>query len=266
MATRSRAHTAPEHENEDRWLVTYADMITLLLAFFIMMYASSVLNQSKFESIVRSVRAELRMTSKGAPVTSVPAAAGATGPGLLAGDMARDLEQALGGSMGGNVQVLSGSTTVTVRLLADGYFFHPGSADLEPPLRRTLNELARLLQQMTYHVRIEGHTCDLPTHNERFDSNWELSAQRAANVMSYLSHYKALDPERLVAAGFADTHPALPNISSDARRHNRRVDVVLQDVTSAPRLQPDPASEVRAATGLAGPEPVHLAPLIDVKH
>jgi len=282
---KQRVEEAEPEENTERWVVTYADMITLLLAFFIMMYAMSRLNEGKFQKVARSVKVELGVESTGALVVSVPGASGTGNAGILAGDIAGVLEQRLGDSVvGDNLEVLSGPDSVTIRLRTGELFFERGSAKLQWRLRKTLAEIAKLIKPLACEVRIEGHTCDLPIHTQRYPSNWELSAQRAINVLTYLTHYGGLPAKRLSATGYADTRPVVPNIAERARKRNRRVDIVLLNIRSAPRVrsvQEAAPAEVRApavavteredvvtSEGVIAPvslaPAVDLAPLIDV--
>lgn len=252
---KQRVH-AEEHENVERWVTPYADMITLLLALFIIMYAMSAVNQGKFDQLAHSVR-----TQFGGPVALGVLDGGGSiitigGGGILAGELAVNLERGLGLEALENVEILDRHETVTIRLRTDGPFFRPGSADLEPPLRRTLEEVAALLWRLPNPVRIEGHTCDLPLRGGRYASNWELSAQRALNVLTYLLQQQGLSAERLAAAAFADTRPAAPNTTEAQRKRNRRVDLVILGVDEQQRLDSLPE--------LVGPGAVQLAPVADL--
>jgi chemotaxis protein MotB len=244
-----------EHENLERWLITYADMITLLMAFFIMMYAMSILNRSKFAALTSSVRSEFRLpVAKALPgVLEAGEGGGAGGPAPVAARFqllartAQALEDnlALGlatSSRGQGrqprvaraaakklmeqVEVAATGKNLVLRLSANEILFPVGSAELTGAARRILDAVAGLLASVPNPVRIEGHTCDLPVHSKTFPSNWELSAQRATNVLTYLLH-QGLDPSRLSAAAFADTRPLVPNVDEASRRRNRRVEIVV---------------------------------------
>ncbi len=252
----------PEHEPEEdleRWVVTYADMITLLLAFFIMMYAMSVLNQGKFQKVVRSVKVELGIGSAGSPIVSAGDGSTTGSAGILAGDIAGVLKDRLGDSfLRSDIEVLSAGDTVTIRLHTRDLFFKAGSAQLQPYLRKVLLEVAEVLKPLPYQIRVEGHTCNLPIRTKRYPSNWELSAQRAINVLTYLVRYGGLPAARLSATGYADTRPIASNASEAGRRKNRRVDIVLLHVTSAPRLQVRPQPHRGERPPPAGAAPVRL--------
>ena len=261
MSKKRKGHGEEEHENLERWLITYADMITLLMAFFIMMYAMSVVNKGKFAALAVSVR-----TGFGGPVPGAlpdvlnlrehtiqnPGAIEAADFELLSladkfikkniakGTDFREPSKVgvKGGGEGGmakelaeQVQVVARGEDMVVRLSAGRLLFPRGSAELTAGAKKILDAVADLLAYVPNDVRVEGHTCDLPIHTARYPSNWELSAQRAINVLTYLVH-KGIDPSRLSAVGYADTRPLVPNIDEEHRRKNRRVDIVLRGALS----------------------------------
>lgn len=259
-----------EHENIERWLITYADMITLLMAFFIMMYAMSVVNKGKFAALAVSVR-----TGFGGPIAgALPEflqiiEASASKPGMLPPDdyelltaASKFIRRSLGPtavadfpgrksarktqSLSEQVTVVARDRDLVVRVAAGPVTFPRGSAELTPAARRIVDAVARLVARLPNHIRIEGHTCNLPIHTARFPSNWELSAQRAINVLTYLVRH-GIEPSRLSAVGFADTVPLVPNIDEAHRRKNRRVDIVIIGALSG-TAKSLTASELRAAS------------------
>lgn len=257
-----------EEENAERWLITYADMITLLMAFFIMMYSMSVVDLQKFEALAHAMG---NAFGAGSP----EAATRAAGPGLLgqgrtlagrgAGPLSgsgnratlvnalrRELSRSLPPGLGDRVQVIHSGGTVTVRLRADAVIFAAGSARLTTQARAILDAIGPTLRDAGAPLRVEGHTCDLPIRTERFPSNWELSAQRAANVMAYLVRTAGVPAQEISAAGFADTRPLAPNTSEAGRRRNRRVDIVI-DATALAGTAAD-----AAARGASAPTTIHL--------
>ena len=256
MAKKRKGHGEEEHENLERWLITYADMITLLVAFFIMMYAMSVVNKGKFAALAVSVR-----TGFGGPILRAlpdvlnlrehtiqnPGAIEAADFELMSlaehfikknvakgTDFREPSKTGEKGSEGGGgavelaeqVEVVARDKDMVVRLAAGPLLFPLGSAELTAGCKKILDAVADLLAYIPNDVRIEGHTCDLPIHTARYPSNWELSAQRAINVLTYLVR-KGINPERLSAVGYADTRPIVPNIDEEHRRKNRRVDIVV---------------------------------------
>jgi len=230
---RRKAHG--EHENEERWLVTYADMITLLMAFFIMMYAMSIVNLGKFNELAVSVRSGFGGTSPGlrSASTGFEARRGQVPLQLplnafdLMSDIARAVESDLSGQEMKDLDFVSEDGMAKVRVRADDVLFARGSADLTPRAARTLSAVADAVRDLPYSLRVEGHTCDLPISTGEFASNWELSAQRAINVVMFLMREKGIPPSSLSAAGYADTSPIVPNTDEKNRRRNRRIDIVL---------------------------------------
>ena len=178
------------HGSEERWLITYADMITLLMAFFIMLYAMSVVNLAKFNQLAISVRSgfggdepELMYDKLGVFQADQGGSGSSGGPGLsdvlgMMKQVSASVEKELSKSDREHVRFYAGENGVTIRLNADDVLFPRGSADLTAEAKRTLRAVAKGLEATPGHARVEGHTCDLPIHG-RFASNWELSARRA---------------------------------------------------------------------------------------
>jgi len=273
-------HEEEEHEDAERWLITYADMITLLMAFFIMMYSMSVVDLQKFEALAHAMG---NAFGAGAPegAGERPAGAGvlgrtqaALGSGgaapianraTLVNAIRAEVGQSLPPRLRDSVEVLHCGGAVTIRMKADSITFAAGEAALTADARRILDALGPALGRAGAPVVVEGHTCDLPISTGRFPSNWELSAQRAGYVMAHLVRRGAVPPEMISAAGFADTRPLAPNTSEANRRRNRRVDIV---VGTGDGLRP------AAASASAGPaldphgtitlDPVDLFPAIDL--
>jgi len=234
-------HEAEEDAGTERWLITYADMITLLLAFFIMMYAMSVVDLQKFEALAHAMGTAF---GAGAPEGAAerPAGAGVLGRAQALGEggsapivnratlvnaIRAEVGQGLPPRLRESVEVVHSGGTVTIRMKADGLTFAAGEATLTDDARRILEAIGPALQQAGAPILVEGHTCDLPISTGRFPSNWELSAQRAGYVMAHLVRQGATPPERIWAAGFADTRPLAPNTDEAGRRRNRRVDIVV---------------------------------------
>jgi len=245
--SRHRRREAEEHENHERWLITYADMITLLMAFFIMMYAMSVVDLKKFEALSSAARHVFGGDAGEAGESSGSRGASASGSGLLAGggelainraslvnEMNRALNAALPEQLREHVAITHSGARVTVSVRADRITFPVGAAELTPEVRQILDAVGPALRETRARVLVEGHTCNLPIRTARYPSNWELSAQRAANVMVHLVRKSRVDPDLISASGYADTRPVATNETTEGRRRNRRVDiVVLGDETRA---------------------------------
>lgn len=235
-ARRHERHAGGDGGAHERWLITYADMITVLLALFICMYAISVVNLGKFDALAASVRSgfggdlpgmhpdRLGIPSEGAQVLPSVFPAGSF---ELMTTVAANVRARMSSGEAENVEFLSDGGVVKVRVRADDVLFARGSADVSPRARRTLAAIAQAIEPLPYDIRVEGHTCDLPIHTARFPSNWELSAQRAINVVLHFVRDLKVSPARLSAAGYAETVPVAPNDTERSRVRNRRIDIVL---------------------------------------
>lgn len=221
--TRARRSTR-RHENVDRWLLTYADMITLLVALFIMLYSMSAVNQEKFGALAQSMRREFQ---------ALPEHHGGKiiGTGQIVDPLeqqASQLQQFLEQSgLQTQVRVRHEERGLVISLLSDGTLFDLGSADLKPSARQVLDRVAQVLRAVPNPVLIEGHTDNLPIRTAQYPSNWELSAARAARVLRYLVQKGGIPSHRLIAVGYADTRPLVPNTSPSNRAQNRRVDIAI---------------------------------------
>ena len=218
-------------------------MITLLMAFFIMMYAMSVVDAKKFDDLAFAMSDIFGSGGLGAASGEV-AVAGAgllEGRGLVDGgggwgpDDGSALENAIRGQvqealappLRDAVQVTRRDDRITVSMRADELIFPRGQATLTPQARQILAHVGAVLSQVDSPLLIEGHTCNLPIHTARFPSNWELSTARASAVMLYLIRRGHISPDRIAAVGYSDTRPLVPNASEASRRRNRRVDIVV---------------------------------------
>lgn len=266
---RPRARHQEEHSGgRERWLITYADMITVLLALFICMYAISVVNLGKFDALATSVRSgfggdmpgmhpdRLGIPSEGVQVLPSVLPAGAF---ELMTTVAANVKARISPGEAENVEFLSDGGVVKVRVRADDVLFARGSADISPRARRTLAAVAQAIAPLPYDIRVEGHTCDLPIHTARFPSNWELSSQRAINVVLHFVRDLGLSPARLSAAGYADTVPVAPNTTESSRASNRRIDIVLIERGDAGRRR-DVQVPARPGPVQVAPPPVRLEP------
>jgi chemotaxis protein MotB len=204
----------------DRWLISYADLVTLLLAFFATIYAVSDLDAAKVSPAASAIRRAL----------GSPDARQAAGPERADRPATPSLDERLADVLAdeiarGRVEVLSAEGVLVVSL-PEAASFASGSAELNPEARVVLERLGPLLAASGRLVRVEGHTDDVPIASPRFSSNWELSTARASAVVALLID-EGLAPARLAAAGYGQFHPRRPNDSEEARAVNRRVDVVL---------------------------------------
>jgi len=234
----------------DRWLVSYADFITLLFGFFVVLYAFAKADQKKQMQVSESIDSAFRSLgifsdSSRRPSTNDRTAAGKEQPAIpmniVMGEdvlapakvkddlehIQRELEQTLSNQVAQHtVSIQMGRDGLVISLREAG-FFNSGSATPRPDTVATLRQIADKLGRTPYDLRIEGHTDNIPIHTAEFDSNWELSSARATHIARLFLDLKAIPPERLSAAGYAEYHPVASNATTDGRAENRRVDLVV---------------------------------------
>ncbi|RYZ91974.1 MAG: chemotaxis protein MotB [Proteobacteria bacterium] len=236
-----------EAENHDRWLVSYADFITLLFAFFVVMYATSNNDTAKQKEFEKSVRVNLNLATGSAGTAGAVPDAGAviaeyiqdsegssdqypkSGSTAEAADFAtrflsKRIEKATASDL--NLTVRHDAIGVRVSLAASA-FFAPGDYKLKRSSLKSLDQIAELLQQADKKVIVEGHTDDQPLANGIISSNWELGSMRATSVVQYLIKYKKLDPKRMAAISYADQKPLVHNDTEENRAKNRRIEILL---------------------------------------
>jgi len=259
-----RARVPRARVSHDRWLVSYADFITLLFGFFVVLYAFAKADQKKQEQVTQSVDIAFRSLGifpdalrrqKGAGATAVGTEAPVIPMNIIMGEdvlaparvkddlehLGRELQQALSNQVATHtVSIQMGRDGLVISLREAG-FFASGSATPEPQTLDTLRQIAASLSRTPYDLRIEGHTDNIPIHNPQFDSNWELSTARATGIARLLLSLNAMSADRLSAAGYAEFHPVASNDSPDGRAQNRRVDLVVQPRTRIDFSQPTPS-------------------------
>jgi len=211
-----------------RWLLTYADMITLLLAFFVIMYAISKTDSAKYQQLILSIQQAFGIQ----PASSRIANTGLGGEKvLLAPDAMAKLQEELSRSLepeiqGGQVQVERTEKGILLRF-QDAIFFELGKADLTEEARRILGKVAPVLKAIPNPIEVEGHTDSLPIRSSLFPSNWELSTARATAVVRHLIEVHGLSPLRLAARGFGEYKPLVPNDPVLGTPRNRRVEIYI---------------------------------------
>ena len=245
MAARKRRHE--EHENHERWLVSYADFITLLFAFFVVMYATSSNNEEKQKKFEDSVRKNLKLAYVGQGNGEGQAAAQASGAEAFIPELAhpiegfpkqggaeevqdyvgRKLNKSLEGTEKEAVSKLHHDLIGARIALAASTFFPVGSNKLKLSSLKTLDKVADILKETDRKIIIEGHTDDTPIVSDKIDSNWELGSLRATSVVRYLIKYHQIDPARLAAISYADQRPLVANDSDTNRAKNRRIEILI---------------------------------------
>ncbi len=225
---RRRRKINSDDENLERWLLTYADLITLLLAFFIVMYSMSQVDNKKFGKVTEALNSILR---GGSSVLKHQLEQDKTGHGLLKLGNLRlvqlNIEERFR-QLGRQEEL---QTEVTERGLVihilESTLFDVSSAELQTRAMEVLDLVAEQVKDRPNHIRVEGHTDDRPIQTNVFPSNWELSSARATSVVRYLSDSHGITPDRISALGYGEFRPVQPNNSVENRAKNRRVDVVV---------------------------------------
>jgi len=211
--------------SRDRWLISYADFMTLLCAFFTTLYAASL--------------TEAPVAQAAAPVVVETAAPVAAPPGPDPVEALRaDVERALAPELAaGYLQLVDDPRGLVIEVPEAGSF-DVGQADLTPEAAAMLSRVATMLSTLPNAVRIEGHSDPTPIRTVRFASNWDLSTARATRVVEYFIATAGLDAARLSAAGYAEFRPRAGNDTAAGRARNRRVDLVLLNDDTARAEEP----------------------------
>jgi len=239
------------HGNLERWLVSYADFITLMFAFFVVMFASSQADRGRAQQVSESVRRALEEGHLASAIASILGGAPGEkgkgnammkGPGgtkteptskennLFWADLVPSLEvlsQELKSEIAAGKLSLRLEPRGLVVSLTEAAFFPSGEDVIDPATYPSIEKIAAAIQKLPNPVRLEGHTDSVPIHNARFRSNWELSAARAVAMLYLLTTRFGVEARRLAVVGYADTMPVESNETEQGRARNRRVDIVI---------------------------------------
>jgi chemotaxis protein MotB len=250
-----RSRVPRSRVTHDRWLVSYADFITLLFAFFVVLYAFSKADQKKQMEVSASIDTAFRSlgifpdaarhpsggptgsdgTDKAVIPMNIVMGEEVLGPARVKADLDRlhrQLAQTLSNEVATHtVSIHMGRDGLVISLREAG-FFTSGSATPRPETLPTLRKIAESLGRTPYDLRVEGDTDNIPIHTSEFDSNWELSTARATHIARKILELKAMPADRISAAGYAEFHPVASNDTAEGRAENRRVDLVVMPRTS----------------------------------
>ena len=233
----NKKHEDPE--DTGKWLTTFNDMVTLLLTFLVLVLSLSVTDKSKLQQAAYSMKAVFDMPKPKKEIGMVftPFVIPMRKKTATFEDKKRELAERIketvemiagaagdGASAGPEVKVIKEGVSVT---FGEKMLFETGMAEIKEKNRPVLKSLGSIFQKTDSRIRVDGHTDDVPINTPEFPSNWELSTARAVNVIKYFISEAGLLPEKLSAAGYADSKPLLPNVSDHNRDINRRVEVVL---------------------------------------
>lgn len=246
-----------EHANHERWLVSYADFITLLFAFFVMLYSHSQMDREQAARISQAFREAMeegRLTHvlakllKNAPPPKPRAQAPVQLPPLPPPEpdgtvellpSLRELKEKLHAEIdSGRVEIRMERRGLVISL-KEASFFPPGADTIQPQALPVIESIAVELKKVPNPIRLEGHTDSTPIHNSRFRSNWELSAARGIAMLELFAARYGIPRERMAIAGYADTAPVASNETEAGRARNRRVDIVVLNETGS-RQEPRP--------------------------
>jgi chemotaxis protein MotB len=231
------------HASHDRWLVSYADFITLLFAFFVVMYSTAQVDKKKVNRLAAAIQVAFQQlgaypTADLSGVVPIEPSVAVIKPGPVLplpsnqenrdlADLRKELEQALAPEISrGEVEVRAGRDGLVISLREAG-FFDSGSAGVKVGSQAAFSRMATLLGERQYNIRIEGHTDNVRIHNTQFTSNWELSTARSTEMIRLLIVKYGFAPELLSAGGYGEFHPIASNNTEAGRALNRRVDVVV---------------------------------------
>ena len=242
-------------EGAPAWAMTYGDLMSLLLVFFVLIASYSTLDVVKYRSLVGSVQSALGTrdrTLDAANLDSAPTQGIASAAEERERRWVEKEVEAIVHEVGGPLSMKA--TDQGLRLRIDGQLlFDPGKADLRKEALQVIGLLVPALERYPYEVQVEGHTDDVPISTPAFPSNWELSASRAARVVRYLRENSTLAGNQLVAIGYADTRPLRANDSEENRSFNRRVELLLATPPQSkqlPALIADPIAPLLPASSL----------------
>ncbi len=248
---RKSAHPA----SHDRWLVSYADFITLLFAFFVVLYSTAQVDKRKMGELAAAIQDGFEQMgsnpthytpiSTANPGVAAPSAAPAVLPphnpqSIDLEALRRDLEKALAAEIANGEVAVRNTPQGLVISLREAGFFDSGSAGEKASSQPAFGRMVTVLSKRDYNIRIEGHTDDLPIHTSQYTSNWDLSTARSTEMVRLLITRYGFHPETLSAAGYAQFHPVASNASAAGRALNRRVDVVILAQPPAVNAQHNP--------------------------
>lgn len=257
----------PEKENSERWLLTYSDLITLLMVFFVVLYSMSQIDANKFKAVAQSLSVALG----GGAASQIDVGSSMSGPsifetgtpqnnttqpgttkemdkttnvneagsGIKSGQGNSDAENMTIEGIKAKLDKFATDNGIQAQLVSsieerglvisiqETLLFESGSADITPRAREILDKINTVLATAPNYIKVEGHTDNLPINTGRFPSNWELSVLRATNVLHIMAAPGTISPDRLSAAGYGEYRPLASNDTEAGRARNRRVDLVI---------------------------------------
>ena len=265
MALNKKSRTEDPPEGPAEWLLTYSDLVTLLLTFFVLLFSMATIDKQKFIEIANSLRSAFQSNSNGEQLNVNKGkdlinliernnAVDDAAQSQTNDDPAMRKDQVLESEIEKIAEAIKEQKLQDVKekiekaveklglqeyvtIVEEKYslilrinsviLFDLGSADIKPYGVDVLVKLGKFLSELDNDIMIQGHTCDLPINTKEFPSNWELSTKRATNVAKFIIEKCGLKPEKLGATGFAEFKPLKPNDGEANRQQNRRIDIVI---------------------------------------
>ncbi|MGG7163322.1 OmpA/MotB family protein [Clostridium ihumii] len=228
-------------ESGERWLLTYSDLITLLMIFFVIMYSSSSINAQKYKAMSNSFQSvfgggtnvigEGGNGSGNSDVDEKNQEPNVINTELVESKKLENIKSEVDNLI--NESDLKEHITTSIEdkgliiSFKDSMFFESGKADITDSMKEQLDKVSKLLNKMNNYIRVEGHTDNIPIKNNDFSSNWKLSVLRASNVVEYLIDSNKISPDRISAVGYGEYRPISSNEGESGRSKNRRVDIVI---------------------------------------
>jgi chemotaxis protein MotB len=221
-----------EHENAERWLLTYSDLITLLMIFFIVLYAMSNIDAKKYSNMAQSMNIAMGGGGKSIIGTSDNSSIKDSSPAVITEEqklsgLKGEVDQYLNDAgLSGNVSTQLDERGLVIRM-ENSILFDSGKADIKPESKNILLKIGQTLNKIVNYIRVEGHTDNVPIRSSLFRSNWDLSAARATNVVELFVNESKVSPARLSEVGYGEYRPVATNETDAGRAKNRRVDIVI---------------------------------------
>lgn len=217
-----------EPDNNGDWMTTYGDMVTLLLTFFVLLFSMSSIDNQKYIKLANSLRGALGgnvgVLNSG---TTVDPQGDMSNQSQHMQNVMKQLQNVANDKgLQDKMEITINETGITISF-KEKLFFNIGSADILKEAYPILQDVADILRDEKFPIRVEGHTCDLVIRTAKFPSNWELSATRAVNVSRFMVESCGVPGEKISVAAYGEFRPLVPNDSEENRVRNRRVDIVL---------------------------------------
>lgn len=251
MAKKKREEPQEEPENHERWLLTYSDMITLLLGLFIMLYAMSNVDKDKYAQVATAMSNAfgasgskiIQQAESGNTIindfpmpSKSPSGQSETGnknggnqktEQQMMDDLAQRIQKYVSEKgLRSQIKVDNLERGVVIRV-ESSYFFQSGSDSISVGTRKKIDDIGVYLKNLPNYIRVEGHTDNVPISNKKYDTNWNLSTARATKVVNVLTKDLKFNQSRLAAVGYGETRPIAPNNNAANKAKNRRVEIVV---------------------------------------